>query len=376
MELNGKKVLVVCTTDNMIWQFLIPSINMMSEMGAEVHCACNETGFWFEELQTKNGLNMHKMPFERSPFKPSNLKAYKALKALVKEQKYDLIYCHQPVGGVMGRLVAKKFNIPVIYVAHGFHFYKGCPKKNLLFKWIETYCAKHTTALVTMNEEDYQASLKMKAKKKYKINGIGLDLSKYKKDKTFDRQKFRESLGLTQEDFVLLSVGELNENKNTLRLIDAVKGVDNENVKYLICGQGPLAEEYTKKIAELGLENQVKMLGFRKDIPEILSSVDCFMMPSYREGLSKAMMEAMAYGLPVVASKIRGNVDLLGDNEGGILVAPNDTNGFSEAIGTILNNQEETKLMANYNSNKIKDYAIDVVLQQLQKVCSEVEINE
>ena len=77
MELNGKKVLVVCTTDNMIWQFLLPSINMFKKMGAEVHCAVSETGFWFNEIPTKADVVMHKMPFERSPFKPANIKAYK-----------------------------------------------------------------------------------------------------------------------------------------------------------------------------------------------------------------------------------------------------------------------------------------------------------
>ena len=373
MELKGKKVLVVCTTDNMIWQFLLPSINMMKEMDAEVHCACNETGFWFEELQTKNELVMHKMPFERSPFKPANLKAYKALKNLMQEQKYELIYCHQPVGGVMGRLVAKKFGVPVIYVAHGFHFYKGCPKKNLLFKWIEKFCAKRTTALVTMNEEDYQASLKMKAKKKYKINGIGLDLTKYKKDEKFNRKEFRKSLGIAEDDFVLLSVGELNKNKNTLRLIDAVKSVENEKVKYLVCGQGPLEEEYKKRIADLGLESQIKMLGFRKDIPAILSSVDCFMMPSYREGLSKAMMEAMAYGLPVVASKIRGNVDLIGNNEGGILAFPYDTQGFADAIDLLLTEKELRKKFSRRNEEFIQNFAEDKVLEQIRTIIGEIE---
>jgi len=372
MDLNGKKVLVVCTTDNMIWQFLLPSINMFKTMGAEVHCACNETGFWFEELKTKNGLVMHKMPFERSPFKPANLKAYKALKKLVKEQKYDLIYCHQPVGGVMGRLVGKKFGVPVLYIAHGFHFYKGCPKKNLLFKWIETYCAKHTTALVTMNEEDYQASLNMKAKKKYKINGIGLDLNKYKKEEGFDRTQFRKSLGLEDDDFVLLSVGELNENKNTLRLVDAMSEIKNEKVKYLICGQGPLEEEYNKKIAQFGLENRVKLLGFRKDIPNILSSVDCFMMPSYREGLSKAMMEAMAYGLPVIASKIRGNVDLVGNNEGGILVSPSKTDEFRDAIEKLSSDAELNEKFRKRNELVIKEFSEEKVLKEIKNIVGEI----
>jgi len=125
MDLKGKKVLVVTTTDNMIWQFLLPSIQMLKDEGATVECACNETGFWFEDIKERAKVDVHKIEFTRSPFSAKNIKGYKKLKALVKENSYDVIYCHQPIGGFMGRLIGKKFKLPVIYVAHGFHFFKA-----------------------------------------------------------------------------------------------------------------------------------------------------------------------------------------------------------------------------------------------------------
>ena len=166
--------------------------------------------------------------------------------------------------------------------------------------------------------------------------------------------------------------GELNENKNTLRLIEAVKNVNNDKIKYLICGQGPLEEEYKKKIKEFNLESKVKLLGFRKDIPSILSCVDCFMMPSYREGLSKAMMEAMAYGLPVIASKIRGNIDLVGENEGGILVSPFETEAFSEAIELLSNDKELNERFQKRNLEFIQNFAEEKVLEQINTIVGEI----
>ena len=370
MELNGKKVLVVCTTDNMIWQFLLPSIFLMREMGAEVHCACNETGFWFEELQTKNNLVLYKMPFERSPFKPSNLKAYKSLKGLVREQNYDLIYCHQPVGGVMGRLVAKKFNIPVIYVAHGFHFYKGCPKKNILFKWIEKYCAKHTSALVTMNEEDYQASLKMKAKKKYKINGIGLDFNKYI-NPNVGREEMRQSMGIDTE-FVIVTVAEMIKRKNYNTMLKTIEGLKNENIKFLICGRGEQEEIIRQQIVDLKIEDKVMVLGYRKDINNILNASDIFFLPSFQEGLTLSVIEAMNFGLPCAVSNVRGNQDLIQHNKGGIVLNPKDVDGFVKALKYLISNPEVSREMGVYNKQQSYQYNNEKVLEQIKTIIKEV----
>lgn len=373
MELNNKKVLIVSTTDDMIGNFMIPHIIQMQKMGAIVHCACNRRSEHFENIANATGAIMHDIYLTRNPFNPKLLKGYNQLKKLAKEEKFDLIDCLQPVGGFMGRMIAKKYKLPCLYTAHGFHFYKGAPLKNkLIYKTIEKYCSKFTTVLVTMNEEDYQASKKFKAKKVFKINGIGVDFSKYKPDENFDRVAFRKTLGLAEDDFVVASVGELNKNKNTLRLIDAVANTKNKNIKYLICGKGPLEKEYIKKIEKLNLSSRVKFLGYRKDIPNILNSIDCYLMPSYREGLSKAMMEAMAYSLPVVGSKIRGNVDLIGDNEGGILVSPTDTNAFTKAIDELSTNLELCKAYGERNKNYIQNFSLETVLSQMEKIYREI----
>ena len=222
-KLENKKVLLLTTTDNMIWQFLIPHARYMQEQGAIVECACAKTGFWFDEL-VKMGFIVHEIPLTRSPFSIKNLKGYKLLKKIVKENNINMIHCHQPVGGVMGRLVAKKFKLPCIYTAHGFHFFKGAPLKNrLIFKTVEKYCSKFTTALITMNNEDFENASKMKAKKVYQINGIGLDLSKYKKIESFDKASFKTELGIQKDEFVIVTVAEFIKRKNYNTMLETIK---------------------------------------------------------------------------------------------------------------------------------------------------------
>ena len=116
-----------------------------------------------------------------------------------------------------------------------------------------------------------------------------------------------------------------------------------------------MEQKYKEQIEKYNLQDRVKLLGFRKDIPDILTVTDLYIMPSYRESLSKSMMEAMCYGLPVVASKIRGNVDLLGNNEGGILCDPTNNQDFVEAILTISNNPNYQKKLGTRNLEFIKN---------------------
>lgn len=373
MDFNNKKVMMIATTDNMIWQFMIPHIHHLQNMGATVECVCARTGFWFDELKEKYGFTMHEIAFHRNPINFANLKGLKQLKKLQKQEKFDFIYCQQPVGGLMGRLIAKKFKVPCIYTAHGFHFFKGCSFKNkLVFKTVENWLSRYTDTLVTINEEDYQSALKMHARKVYKINGIGVDFSKYSINNKLNRSEFRKSLGLNEDDFVVTSIGELNENKNTLRLIKTIAEIKDNKLKYVICGQGKLKEKYLDEIKKYNLEDRVIMLGFRKDIPDILQVSDVYIMPSYREGLPKSMMEAMCYGLPVLASKIRGNVDLIGDNEGGILFAPEDDNAIKEAIVSLLNDSALAKKYGKRNQDFVKNYSIDVVKKQLEEIYKEM----
>jgi len=367
MDLSGKKVLVVTSTDNMISQFLIPHIQDMQKMGATVECACNKTGFFFDMLKNEYGFTMHRLDIPRRPFSFKIFKAKDELVKLIKDNKYDLIHCQQPVGGVLARMAGHECKVPVLYIAHGFHFFKGAPLQNkLLYKTVETAMAKKTDALVTMNEEDFLAAKKMRAKKVYKINGIGVDLNKYKNEKA--DENLRKELNIKDDDFVVLAVGELNENKNHRTLLSAFEQINNKKIKLIICGQGPLKHEFENLIREKKMEDRVSLLGYRKDITSIYNLANIFIMPSFREGLPRSMMEAMVNGIAVVCSNIRGCKDLIWDNEGGILVLPKDAAAMKNATLKLYEDKKLREKFGQRNKEFVKNFSLDVVLAQMREI--------
>ena len=372
---TNKKIMMLATTDNMIWQFLLPHIRHLQANGNVVEVVCAKTGFWFDELHDKHGLTVHEINFARNPIKPSNFKAYKKLKQLQKERKFDLIYCQQPVGGLMGRLIGKKFKIPVIYTAHGFHFFKGCSfKSKLVYKTVEKWLSKYTDILITINDEDFEAAKKMKAKNVAKINGIGMAFNKYE-SLTETRQQIRNSLNLTDEDFVIVTVAEFIKRKNYNTMLETIKELKNrnENVKFVICGRGQEEENIKSQIKQLGIEENVLLLGFRKDINRILTASDMFMLASFQEGLTLSVIEAMSFGLPCVVSDVRGNRDLIADGKGGFVVETENESMFADKIQSLVKNQEMRKQFADFNKEESKKYTIESVKKQLEEIYKELK---
>lgn len=359
-----KKVLVVCTTDSMIWNFLIPHIEFLQSKEVIVECACSRTGFYFEELQSK-GLVLHEIPFERSPFKYKNINAFCKLKKLIKINGYDIIQCHEPVGGAMGRLAGKVCGKKVMYFAHGFHFFKGAPKKNFLYYIFENYLSYFTDVLITINSEDYNASLKLHAKSNYLIHGVGIDTSKFIKNP--NRIFLKTELGLEIKKFYILSVGELIPRKNHATVIKALSLLP-QNVHYIIVGEGEYRGRLTEEIENRDLSDRVHLLGFRKDISSICNAVDVFIIPSYQEGLSVALMEAMAVGLPIVASNIRGNRDLIDSEKGGFLVKTDSPEEYASMIKILLGNPCLHDKYGNYNRKKISLFDTKMVLNEIETI--------
>lgn len=259
--------------------------------------------------------------------------------------------------------------LKVIYTAHGFHFYDGAPKKNwILYYPIEKYVSKYTDVLITINKEDYKRAIShFHEKRTFYVPGVGVDVKKFS-DVCIDRNKRRKELGVSPEDFLLISVGELSVRKNQIVVLKALAEIKRKNpeisaqFKYILVGQGKLEEEYKKFIQSHSLEKTVTLLGFRTDIPELLKASDLFVFPSLQEGLPMALMEAMASGLPIVCSRIRGNVDLIEDGENGYLCDPGSDEEFTVKILTIYeNNQKNHKILADIghvNLNRIKNFNI------------------
>lgn len=359
-----KKVLFVATVVKAhIMMFHLPFLKWFKENGYETYvCARND-------YENKKDCvipycdHYFDLPFERSPIKVNNFKTYKQLKEIIDLNDFDIIHCHTPTGGALTRLAAKrsqKSRAKVFYTAHGFHFFKGAPFKNwLLYYPVEYLLAKYTDVLITINKEDYERAKKsLKAGRVEYIPGVGVD-TKSLSDVSVDKIKKRRELGVPDDAFVLLSVGELNKNKNHETVIKALLRLNNSNVHYLICGQGSLEDYLRELVKELGLENQVHMLGFRKDIGEICKVSDAFAFLSYREGLSVALMEAMASGLPVICSNIRGNSDLIANEKGGYLLKPNDVGSLAEIIENLINNDILRINFGKHNAEIIEEFGIE-----------------
>ena len=337
--------------------FHLPYLKWLKEQGYEVHVAA-KNDFINEPCIIPNCDKYYDVKFARFPFSKTNIKAYKQLKKLIQENNYDIIHCHTPVAGVLTRLAARRNkNTTVIYTAHGFHFLKGAPLLNwLIYYPVERFCARYTDKLITINKEDYERAKRFKLRKNgkvYYVPGVGINLEKIQNLKVNVKQKKKE-LGISKNIPILLSVGELNKNKNHETVLQALSKLKDKNFIYLICGRGVLKEYLERKIQELHLENKAKLLGYRSDVIKILKTADLFIFPSKREGLPVSVIEAMAAELPVIASNVRGNRDLIAKEN---LFEPEDiaalTNLIKERFEAIQN--KELKKVAYANLEQYSD---------------------
>lgn len=363
------KVLFVTTISNTVNSFLIPHIKLLVDQGHQVDVAF-KLAYAVKPEITDMGCRVFPLDFQRSPLAIGNYFAYKNLKKLMLKEKYDLVHTHTPVASAVVRLVCRNMkSVTVFYTTHGFHFFKGAPLQNwLLYYPVEKWLSRYTDALITINREDYE-----RAKKFFKpgrieyVPGVGFDGDQFREAGT-DIPAKRIELGLPEGAFAVLSVGELNHNKNHETVIRALARLNDGGIHYLICGQGPLENHLRNLIRELGLESQVHLLGFRKDIPAICKASDVFVQPSFREGLPVALMEAMAAGLPAVCSDIRGNSDLIENGKGGYLIKPGDVDGFAAALDEIHHDNGLREVFIQNSRNRISSYSMDQVMDRMDHI--------
>lgn len=363
------RILYITTVSCTINAFLGPHIEMLVHEGHQVDLASNFTEWGVDNLFEKLGCRAFQVDFSRSPLSPDNIRAYGQLKKVVEEGNYDIVHCHTPNASVITRLVCRKYRkhgLKVFYTAHGFHFYKGAPKLNwLVFYPVEKFCSRFTDKLITINQEDYAlARERFHAREVHYVPGVGIDLSRFENIQV-DRAAKRREIGVPEDAFLMLSVGELNENKNHQVVVRALAELKSNMAYYAIAGTGDTEDELNKLAAQLGISDRVQLLGYRCDVMELYCCADLFCFPSFREGLSVSLMEAMACGLPCVVSSIRGNVDLIGDDPR-FFFSPFSVDSCRTAIEGMLDKQDAT-LVGN-NRARVARFSIENVLKNLKEV--------
>lgn len=356
--MSKKKILFTSHTAN-FQKFNRPFMRMLREQGWEVHYA---------SMGEEKILDTDKefvVPFTRSPFKLSNVTAYKRLKEIINREDYDLIHTHTPMGSVVTRLAARdarRKGTHVIYTAHGFHFFKGAPLLNwLIYYPVEKLMARHTDILITINNEDFERAKKKFATDVQYVSGVGVDPKRFEPRLTKKQcNELRASLGLKSDDFVMIYPAELNKNKNQTMLIKAMEVLVQKrpNIHLLLPGQDSLNGFHARLITQKGLDENIHLLGYRPDIPQLLMISDLSVSASYREGLPVHIMEAMTAGLPVVTTQCRGASELVEDGMSGYLVGLNDERAFVGKIRMVYSDSKNTARMSALSQKNIEGFLL------------------
>lgn len=366
---NHKILLVANVAKEHVLKFHIPTISMLKKRGWQVDVACKM------DAPIPCCDHAFNLPIERNPFHFKTVKAIAELRRIIRENSYDIVYCHTVTGSLVARLAAKPFRkdgVKVIYLAHGFHFYRGAPLKNWIVGYsMEKILSKYTDVLITINDEDYEFATKHFSKSEVrKIDGIGVDLSKYQiYFSPEQRANCREKLGFTPNDYVGIYVAELTKLKNQCSLIRAAKLIQESvpEFKLLLVGPDHLNGMLANEAQELPV-GSVVFTGWRSDVCQLLHSADIALASSSSEGLGLNIIEAMACGLPVVAYDNRGHREIISDKINGRLIPFNDCSELAKAVIELRISPEKIKSLTQNASESILRFNIDNVLQELCEI--------
>lgn len=397
-----KKALLVTRVSGFIPQHEMNNVKILQEMQYEVHYATNLNHVVYGIDNSRldgTGIITHQIDFEKSPFSRNVRKAYRQLLQLMSEESFDLVHCHMPLSAVVTRLVAQKVRkqtgrqVPILYTAHGLHFYTGAPLRNWIYYPIERYLSRYTDRLILINQEDYQRGkgFPIRGSVEY-VPGIGIPLEGYH-PVTLDETEREDAAGDTGRDRpmvdqltgrswkpetkVLVNIGELSRRKNHRLLVDMMAELRDLDLICLIGGTGEEEDSLRALIREKGLTDRIFLPGYIQDVKQLLSEADCYVFPSYQEGLPVAVMEAMAAGLPVVAGRIRGITDLIEHGQGGYLVQGFDPTDyavkvrrmFTEKYGqSAVPRQVRRYQMGQWNQQRVKLFSRDIVDQRMREI--------
>ncbi len=373
-----KKILFVANVaKEHIMKFHIPTIKALKDAGWIVDVACSGD----DDIPYCD--NQFKTCWKRTPFTTKTFAGVKELEGIIDNGQYDIIYCHTPIGGLIGRLAARKARkngTKVVYFAHGFHFYKGAPIINwLVYYPIEKFLSLFTDCLITINEEDYNFACKnLHAKKIRNISGIGVNLSRFKNNTDEPREELRKrirhSLSIDNNDIVLTYVAELIPNKNQLSLLNMLETLTTEypNAKLMLVGPDHYNGKVQSRADEMGLADNVIFTGWRNDVPDLLAASDFAVPASIREGLGLNVIEAMAVGIPVVAYDNRGHRDIIKNGINGYIVENGNHKEMASIISMLIKNHELKEQLTNNALSSIEKYDSSSVLNELWEICNDV----
>ena len=305
------------------------------------------------ELLREMGFGVKELYIDRVIKPVKDLKSIIALSRYFRDVKPDLVHTHTSKAGVVGRIAARLAGVPhIVHTVHGFPFHENMPfLKKLLYERIEKTAGKMTDVMLFQSEEDVHTAQKMfiRSRGGPPVHiGNGVDLTQFHPEKSTLAKKsaLRLSLGIRKDEPVITMIGRINREKGFHDLVDALQIIRQLPWKTLIIGpdEGYLPV-ILEKINQYKLKERVEILGLRRDIPDLLAISDIYVLPSYREGLPRSLIEAQAMSLPCIATNIRGCREIIEPERTGLLIEPGDYSALGRSLRRLLENPELSRQM-------------------------------
>ena len=348
------KICQLCAVDFTLKFFLLPLIDGMRSRNWNVIAVCSD-GPFVSDLRQR-GYEIDTIPIARSMNPAKAIYSIFALIKYFKRERFDIVHAHTPVAALIGRVAAKLAGVPlVIYTAHGFYFHDNMPAwKYKLFVFLEKFGGYFTDLLFTQSAEDAESAVSenILPKSQVMVIGNGVDVECFDPEKVGSGEKIRAELGIPQEGFVVGLVGRQVREKGLVEFLKAATELADRfpQLWILLVGERLASDHASGVEKELAVARNVfgarlVTSGLREDVPQLLSTMDLFCLPSWREGMPRSIIEAMMLAKPVLATDIRGSREEVVAEETGLIVAPQSPKALAGAMERFLLNPEWGRLL-------------------------------
>jgi glycosyltransferase involved in cell wall biosynthesis len=346
------KIAQVATADVSIRLLLLDQIKALEADGHEVVAVC-APGPWVEQVRSA-GVTVQTVPMVREIAPLQDVRSLATLVRCFRQHKFDVVHTHTPKAGLLGPIAARLARVPqVVHTVHGLLFHDRMTRSRQTIFWVpEKITAMSCDHLLSQSREDMERAVSTRLCRRNKISylGNGIDVARFSPTALYERGETLRQVGLQTSDFVVGSVGRLVKEKGFAELFAAAEVLTKRRaqIKFVVIGpretdqDDALDPSYMDDLQRRGV---VRFVNWCEDMREWYAAMDIFVLPSYREGIPRACMEAAAMTLPVVATDIRGCREVVLNDVTGLLVPPGDIRGLLDAIETLHNQRPRARQM-------------------------------
>ncbi|MVB10861.1 putative glycosyltransferase EpsD [Caprobacter fermentans] len=370
-----QKILYCASTLSHIRNFHLPYLRAFHEMGYEVWVAADQAA------SVPYADRVVALPMQKKFLSPGNLSAVLKARKLIRTQRFDLVSTHTELASAIvraGILLLRK-RPKVVCTVHGYLFQENDGLKKWKYLIPEKLCARVTDVLMVMNHEDERIALRHKLyrHKLAYIHGMGIDLSRFKPVAPEEKLLLRRKAGISTNDFVFLYGAEFSERKNQEFLIRAFAKMCGgcPNVKLFLAGDGALLGRCQTLVHSLSCETKIYFLGHVSDMSKLYPACDICVSSSRIEGLPFNIMEALACGLPVLATNIKGHRELVREDRNGMLYRKDDETDLMKKMNLLYRDRHLVKRLSDQCRSGLEPYEQSYALKEVIQGYNEIEWN-